>query len=144
MPDVGPAAECVGSALGAAIGRGTGIGLTESMRDVNRPDEVKASGGMLTVSGAHEGGRLVLSFDGPVVGGALPRSTDGGCEHFDTLNLYTPSPSTTRGLLGTLAVSDGGVAADGGQLTRLSLSGMSLEGDGGTPLADREFLLVLP
>jgi hypothetical protein len=152
-----PALECVGTAIGSALGRVLGIGVAEGLSAPGRPDEAyfvaAVDGGApryLYVSGAHDAGRLALTFDGPVVGGTLPRFIDdaGSCTSpgdFAYLVVHSGNANTVNVVSATLSVSTT-TQADGGTPTLFHLTQMSLRlADAGmTPLADHDINVQLP
>ncbi len=140
--------ECLGVAVGGALSRLVGLALYEGAHPLDRPDEVRATGG-LWVGGAHEGGRLVLTFDGPPVSGELPRNLgDGGCESvgdFAFLFHSGPDAGSSELLTATLVVTQT-ARTDAGVPTLFRLTGIAarLEDGGTRAVSNRDLNLVLP
>lgn len=143
--------ECLGDAVGSGIGLGLAVSTSEMWKDEARPDIAERYRGKLWVSGAHEGGRMVLVFETIPVAGALPRSLphpSGSCEVYGD-HAWLMGPKTDGGvdatLNGTLAVTSM-APTDAGTPMVLELTGLSANlPDGGTrPVSDRTFSFVMP
>lgn len=157
VPDAGAGSDA--GSLGCPSNDGVGFwsALSGTMGDVNRPDEALRlmgsmavrDGGALVVSGAHGGGRLILTFTTPPATGFLPSPTMFPCEAAQSFLFYRPSGGDAGvggGGSGTalLIISDGGVEADGGQLTHFRVTQLKPAPWISGPLPDRDFELVLP
>jgi hypothetical protein len=138
---------------GQALGRGLLLGRTDDARDVTRPDEQTPgspdAGIPSYVSGASDGGRLILLSDGPFVSGALPTVfSTADCDiRSENAYFYLIGASDFDPVIATLTVSDGGTAADGGHLTALALTNVFATGDDGGVLfavPDRTFVIPQP
>jgi hypothetical protein len=136
-----------------AFTRGLMLERTDDARIVTRPDEQTRgqfdAGIPSYVSGASDGGRLILLSDGPFVSGTLPVVfSKADCDtRSENAYFYVIGASNFDPVTATLTVSDGGTAADGGHLTALALTNMVATGDDGGILfavPDRTFIVDLP
>ncbi len=143
--------ECLGDAVGSGIGLGVGVSLSETWKDEARRDTADRVGTELWVTGAHEGGRMVLVFATIPVAGALPRSLphpNGSCEVYGDYAWLLGSKTdggVNATLNGTLAVTSM-APTDAGTPMVLELTGLTANlPDGGTrPVSDRTFSFVMP
>jgi hypothetical protein len=140
-------AQCVSDAIAGALSRDIQVSEGESLVDINRPDEsardLPDGGGTLYVSGAHAGGRLVARFNGPLVGGQLPRVLpDAGCEGTGDYAFFYVPDGGTRALQTTLVVSSGDAGRTLLDFTQLVVLGT----DGGSvgTLPDRTLSVPAP
>jgi hypothetical protein len=130
-------------------GLNSSAAFAQLLGDVNRPDEAKRyAPSSLAVSGAEAGGRLIVTFTAPPITGALPTTNpDVMCDPPQSVFFFVPMNADAGAggawTTGTLTVSDGGVEADGGVRTILSVTQLAPTWFSG-PLPDRTFDLVLP
>jgi hypothetical protein len=140
--------ECLGTAIGSALGQAISVGLSEAFRTESRADDARWSGAKLWVTGAHDNGRLIITFDGPAVSGALPRqlmNTDGGCEsRGDFAYIVRKGDAGVTETLSAMLSVMPSVNVDGGTLFSLS-SVFAVTGDGGMrPVPARDLDVVVP
>jgi hypothetical protein len=144
-PDIFSCPAGEGAAGWAALGAFVGA--------IDRPDEATrdrshVDGGVLVVTGAHGGGRLILTFFASPTTGAIVVRTDAGCEPPQGLFFYLPPGAGDGGggewATAQLTVGDGGFDPDAGQRTSLLLTRVVTAPWLSGPLPDRSFDLVLP
>ncbi len=133
--------------------RGLMLDRTDDARIVTRADEQTPgqfdAGIPSYVSGASDGGRLILLSDGPFVSGTLPIVfSKANCDtQSENAYFYVIGASSFEPVTATLTVSDAGTGADGGHLSALALTNMVATGDDGGVLfavPDRTFIVDLP
>ncbi|MBM4781068.1 MAG: hypothetical protein GQE15_25520 [Archangiaceae bacterium] len=130
--------ECVGTAVGQAIGN---VGLAkarEGGKNPTRPDEaflIADAGSYISV--AHAGGRLGIEFAGVVSTGELPRRTPD-CALTDYALFHASDGGITH-VFGTVTVAEQ-TQTDAGTRIRLETTNLRLSfSDGGTlPLGERQ------
>lgn len=134
------ATECFNQVLAGAGAEAERVRADEAMRDLARADEILVDEGRRQVSGALEGGRLVVVFNGPMVSGFVPRTSvdaNAVCGVGDIAAFITPDAGVATASLKVDVITR---AADGGQLHQLNFTSI----DAGTPLPNRTMELFEP
>lgn len=130
--------ECVGTAVGQAIGNVGVAKAREAGKNPARPDEAFLIGDAGSyVSVAHAGGRIGIEFAGAVSTGELPRRTPD-CALTDYALFHAADGGITH-VFGTVTVAEQ-TATDAGTRIRLETTNLRLSfSDGGTqPLGERQ------
>jgi hypothetical protein len=140
--------DCLGTAIGSSLRAPLAVTFSQMGTDVNRPDDfVARDGGVeFIVSGAHAGGRLVLTFDFAPVSATLPLTImlDAGCASVGEYAFLYNADGGSSELNATLAVGDGGVSDAGQALMRFDVTQISVDEDGGAALPDRTLIVPVP
>lgn len=134
--------ECVGTAVGQAIGNAGLAQAREGGKNPTRPDEaflIADAGSYISV--AHAGGRIGFEFAGVVSTGELPRRTPA-CALTDYALFHAGDGGVTH-VFGTVAVAEQ-TQTDAGTRLRLETTNLRLSfSDGGTlPLGERNIDVI--
>lgn len=134
--------ECLGTAIGQAIGNAGLAQAREGGKNPTRPDEaflIADAGSYVSV--AHAGGRLGFEFAGAVSTGELPRRNEA-CALTDYV-LFHPADGGVSHVLATIVVAEQSLT-DAGTRLRLEATNLRLSfPDGGiTPLGERQVDVV--
>lgn len=130
--------ECLGTAIGQAIGNAALAQAREGGKDPTRPDEAFVTTDAGTyVSVAHAGGRLGFEFSFAVSTGELPRRNEA-CALTDYV-LFHPADGGVSHVFATIVVAEQS-PTDAGTRIRLEATNLRLSfPDGGvTPLGERQ------